>query len=347
MFAGCGGNQLGTGTGGIGDGGSGVAANNGRGGTGTGGLATGGSTGTGGLQTGGTTGAGGYDGLGGSDGTGASPGTGGTGTGGSPGSSIPDGGACSSPSRGPLSTADQARPFGWTFVGPSADAGVPAITSSADAGAADSGTGPARCQSVPAAYPGTSCVGSAVLRSTASGPAIVFADGARLQWNGDLPAAVTPYVANAGGDAVWVDYEKRINVVCPFCGAYTTNTLQIREGQSGQVRVYEQQGAVLPNLTTTQIIDIFGATAAAVQTCTYPAYGGCSTFLRTEFDHELLTSPPQRIVDATLTKVSAPNGTFAVIWASSQESYLQPVQNCADGPGVASDTGFVATRTTP
>jgi len=202
---------------------------------------------------------------------------------------------------------------------------------------------------VPAAYPGTACTGMASLRSTASGPAIVFGDGSQLVWDGTLPSALKPYVQQAGadGDSVWVDYEKKITVVCAVCGAYTTYTLEIRNGQSGKVRFYDQQGAVLPNLTDVQVTDIFGVTATATPSCTFPTYGGCYSFLRSEFDHQLSTTPPQTILDATLTEVTAPNGTFQVIWASSKESYAQLELNCADGPAVATDNGFVATLVAP
>jgi hypothetical protein len=188
----------------------------------------------------------------------------------------------------------------------------------------------------------------ASLRSTASGPVIVFGDGSQLVWDGTLPSALEPYVQQAGGsDAVWVDYQKRITVVCPFCGAYTTYTLQIRNGQFGKIRFYDQEGAVLPNLTDLQVMDIFGAPTTATPSCTFPTYAGCYSYLRSEFDQHLGTTPPQTILDATLTEVTAPNGTFQVIWASSAESYAEREMNCSDGPGIASDTGFVAALVSP
>jgi len=157
-----------------------------------------------------------------------------------------------------------------------------------------------------------------------------------------------PFVTNAtAGDTVWVDYEKRNTVVCAFCGAYTTQTLEVRDGQGQRIRFFAQQGAVLPNLTDAQVTELFGVAAVPVQTCTFPAFAGCATYLRSQFDHQLATTPRQLIVDATLTTVSAPNGRFAVIWASSQESYIHQEPNCFDGPGVATDNGFVATLLAP
>jgi hypothetical protein len=329
-------------------GGTGGAAGTAAGGSGTGGSATGGIPGTGGSDTGGSPGTGGIvTGTGGSfvTGTGGSvTGAGGfsTGTGGGPpGPSLPDGGACSAPTMGPLSTADAPRPFGWKFTGMPADGGAGGAGGKADGGAIPGG-----CQVVPAPYPGTRCIGTAQLHGTATGPVITFQNGSQLLWDGTLAKALTPIVEQTDGgvDSVWVEYENRTVVVCPFCGAYTTNTLQIRDSQGGPIRFYDQQGDVLPNLTDAQISELFGVGAAALQSCTFPTYAGCYSFLRTEFDHQLQTSPPQTIIDATLTPVMTPNGKFEVVWASSVESYSQRVTGCSDGPGIASDTGFVANR---
>ena len=339
----CGGSKLG----GMGTGGAGGTGVGGFGGFETGGFPSGGS------GWGGTTGEGGFE-TGGSFGTGGDFETGGSGWGGtigaggsSSGPLFPDGGTCSAPTTGPLSTSDLPRPFGWAFTSAVASTGAAGVTGQTGA---DGGAAAALCQTVPAAYPGTACTGIASLRSTASGPVIVFGDGSELAWDGTLPSALEPYVqqASGGGDAVWVDYEKKITVVCPFCGAYTTQTLQIRDGQSsGKVRFYDQQGAVLPNLTNLQVTDIFGVTTTATPSCTFPTYAGCYSYLRSEFDQHLATTPPQTILDATLTEVTAPNGTFQVIWASSAESYAEREMYCSDGPGVASDTGFVAALVAP
>jgi hypothetical protein len=341
VFGACGGSKLGGGMGGSGgfatggDGWGGTTGVGGFGGTGTGGFGEGGDFGGAGggwVPTGGSFGNGGYYGTGGSTGFGGSP--------------FPDGGTCSAPIQGPLSTWDSSRPFGWTFTGP---------TSTGTAGASgetagDGGVALARCQTVPAAYPGTSCVGLASLEMGARGPVILFADGSQLAWDRTLPPAVMPYVAQTDGghESVWVDFEKKTTVVCPFCGAYTTYKLQLRNGAAGKLRFYDQQGDVLPNLTDAQVMDIFGAPATATPSCTFPAYAGCNSFLRSEFDHQLATNPSQTILDATPTQVTAPNGKFEVIWASSSESYVETMQGCGeDGPGVATDTGFVAALVAP
>jgi hypothetical protein len=341
----CGGSKLG-GTGGTGGTTTGYGGFFETGGS----FLTGGSVGTGGFGTGGfggdvggTTGWGGEfgtGGFGGDYGFGGAYGTGGDyGTGGSP---FPDGGTCSAPTQGPISTYDSPRPFGWTYTGPTAGAGGAPAAGDAGAGV----NGPATCRTLLAAYPGTECEGTATLEALVSGTVIAFADGAKLTWDGTLPSALMPYVVQQPGgppDTVWVHYWEAHTVVCPFCGAYTTRTLEIRNGGgAGKVRFFDQQGDVLPNLTAPQIMDIFGTTATQIFSCTFPISVGCYSFLRSEFDEQLGTTPPQTILDATLTKVTTPNGMFQVIWASSVEGYAESYPGCTDGPAIASDTGFVA-----
>ncbi|HEX3903316.1 MAG TPA: hypothetical protein VH853_10740 [Polyangia bacterium] len=269
-----------------------------------------------------------------------------------------DGGSCPAASIGPLSTASAGRPFGWLFTaagsdaGTITDAGVGGRTDAATAtdGAVDGGAGPARCQVVPSTgFPGVSCLGTASLQSGSSGPRVVFEDGASLTWNGSLPALSMPFVRQAAGDQVWVDFEQRTTVVCPVCGAYTTNTLELRDSAGGAVRFYDQAGDVLPALTGAQVVEIFGVTAIAVQNCSFhtAATYGCASFVRTEFDHRLATTPASTIPDATWTEVGSPNGKYQVFWASSSETEVHYDTNCLDGAGIATDNGFVAALVAP
>ncbi len=179
---------------------------------------------------------------------------------------------------------------------------------------------PPLCRSVPAVYPGTACTGMASLRSTASGPVIVFGDGSELIWDGTLSSALEPYVqqANGGGDTVWVDYEKKLTVISAFCGVYTTYTLEIRNGQSGKIRFYDQQGVALPNLTDAQVMDIFGTTATARRKLHVPDDTRLLHLPALRVRPQLATTPPQTILDARLTRDHHhPMGSFEVIWASS------------------------------
>lgn len=269
-----------------------------------------------------------------------------------------DGGSCPAASIGPLSTASASRAFGWLFTAAASDAGATADAGNgmrADAatgadGAVDGGAGRALCEVVPpTGFPGVSCRGMASLRSGSAGPTVVFDDGSKLTWNGTLPASSMPFVRQAAGDRVWVDFERRTTVVCPVCGAYETNSLELRDSAGGAVRFYDQAGEVLPNLTDAQVVQIFGVSATPVQNCSFhtAATYGCAAFVRTEFDHTLATTPTQTIPDATWTEIDSPKGKYQVFWASSSETDVHFDPNCLDGAGVATDNGFVATLVAP
>jgi hypothetical protein len=187
-----------------------------------------------------------------------------------------------------------------------------------------------------------------VLHSGASGPIVTFDGGGELAWTGDLPREAQPYIKSTTGDRVQADYQEHEIVVCPFCGGYTTQALEIRDGEGGKVRLHEQSGVVLPNLSDAEVLDIFGASASMVAICSFHAVGpSCTTFDRTEYEHVLATTPAQTIPNASWTAVNSPNGTYQVFWVSSVETNFQSLPNCADGPAPATDTGFVAALTAP
>ena len=188
----------------------------------------------------------------------------------------------------------------------------------------------------------------AVLHSGANGPIVTFDGGGELTWTGDLPREAQPYIRSATGDHVQADYEEHEVVVCPFCGSYTTQALEIRDGEGGKVRFHEQSGIVLPNLSDAEVVDIFGVSASMVAICSFHAVGpSCTTFDRTEYEHVLATTPAQTIPNAGWTAVNSSNGTYQVFWASSVETNFQSLPNCADGPAPATDTGFIAALTGP
>ncbi len=147
---------------------------------------------------------------------------------------------------------------------------------------------------------------------------------------------------------MWVDFEQRDISVCPFCGAYTRRSLQIRNGEAGRVRFFAQNGLVLPKLTDAQVMDIFGVTADTVPTCSFRTTAGCYSFTRTHNDRVLRTTPPAMITHAAWTSaVPTPNGSYWIFWATSSETDSQFNMNCADGPGIATDNGFIAVLTAP
>ena len=250
---------------------------------------------------------------------------------------------------------DRPRPrFGWTYVGPTAvDGGIPSDAGSADAGQTGDAAIAARCQTLPGLGPhnrGLSCRGNAQLQLRTTGPVVAFADGTELVWNGDLGAYLAPYVQQPAGDAVWVDYEMSWNESHPFRDyLYVTNTLEIRNGEGGKVRFFTQNGVGLSPLSDAQVMEIFGVAAQAVPSCSFAATAGCNTFDRTQYSHVLLTAPAQTIYDgAWADSVDTPNGKYDVYWASSTETNVRlNVATCTDGPGVATDNGFVAALLAP
>jgi hypothetical protein len=255
-----------------------------------------------------------------------------------------DGGAvCPAGSLGPTMEGPPRRTLSWTFSPPAVDAGVPA----GDAGAGDSAASPSRCVKSTVAAPVNdySCRGGAQLSAGAAGPILTFDDGSKLTWDAGAPPAPPPYVQGAGGDRVWVSFLQMSHVICPVCGAYTYQWLEIRDtGASGTVRYYAQQGDHLAS-PLDLAGEMFGVPVAENAVCTIHATG-CLLLDRTEYDHQVATTPAQTIPFATLTEISAPGGTYDVLWAATSEANVK-YGNCTDTPGPTNDNGFVATRRMP
>jgi len=252
-----------------------------------------------------------------------------------------DAGSCPAASIGPISQIEPPRhTLAWTFA--AADAGT-----APDAGATPSedAAAPSRCAVTTDVEQNASCSGGAWLRSSSAGPILTFDDGSTLTWNPSQAPTAGPYVQQASGDRVWADYERQDHVICPYCGAYTDQTLEIRDGPAGTVRFYAQQGSQLSPLPAALVQDIFGVTTTASPACT-SHLASCQPFDRTELDHLLQTSPAQALPFATATQVSSPKGTYAVLWAATVESNVGP-STCTDDPGITNDDGFVATRLAP
>lgn len=259
-------------------------------------------------------------------------------------------------STGPLSTWDTPRrTLPWTFVAgsPAPDAGtggapVPTSGSPGIDASSDDASSPSGCEGPSSAVSPLTCRGGAWLRSTATGPTLAFDDGSQLLWDAsgiDTPVA-QPYILQADGERVWVAFEQSWTEVCEWCGGYQTKNIEIREGEGGRLRFIAREGAVLPDLPDAQVTELFGVTSVLRLSCSFHASAGCYGFERSQFDHVLKTEPEQVILDATLTRVVSPNGEYDVFWATSSETQVTRA-NCQDGPAVASDTGFAASRIAP
>jgi hypothetical protein len=254
-------------------------------------------------------------------------------------------GSCSDP--GYTQEGSYRPTMAWTFSAAALDAGA-AVR---DAGTTDDAASVSRC--VASGSPATTglsdytCRGGAWLRAGTAGPVLAFDDGATLTWNPSSAPVPAPYVTASGGDRVWVSYQSKATVICPFCGAYTNRWLEIRnDGSSGTIRHYAQQGNHLTSPAAIAMA-MFGVTVTDLAQCQLHV-GSCPSFDRTELGHQVATTPAQTVPFATLTEVASPGGTYDVLWASTSDSNVQYATSCgSDLKGASNDDGFAATRQPP
>ena len=243
----------------------------------------------------------------------------------------------------PMSSRDPPRrTLPWTWA-PAVTAGVPA--------AADAGAVPAPPQACTSSNGGprnpggaVHCLGLATVQGSGTNVALAFPGGSALRWNATVvPTPVSPPAVNDGA-TVWVDYAQEMPVVCPFCGTRQHAAVQIREREGGKVLWIGGEGHLGADLSDELARELFGVTARAQPICTSSFDVGCFHVERTTFDHVLPTTPEQTLHHAKLEHVTTPNGAYDVVWAASDgtSTYQQP---CADGPAVASDSGFAVSRT--
>ena len=231
------------------------------------------------------------------------------------------------------------------------------VTTGGDAGAAvapgDAGVG-SGCTRVPvtgtfAAAHGSDvrCGGSASVRRAGADFALVFADGSVLAWDqpGGAPAVSVPGLAD--GDSAWVDFSRLTTVVCPFCGSYPTTALEVRGSAGGPLLWIGREGPTLDDINADLVSELFGVGVHEEPACQESFSAGCFNVTRQRLDHVIETTPAQVVHAGGLSLITTPKGEYDVLWAhSSEQSVFQT--NCADGPGVATDTGFAASRrTTP
>lgn len=258
-----------------------------------------------------------------------------------------DGGSCASPVY--YRENDYRKTLSWTFAPAVSDAGVAAAD-----GGADDASSVSRCSASSSKSGPTedyACRGGAWLRmrSGLPGPLLTFDDGSTLAWDASAPPVPAPYVSQATGDRVWVSYRSTVTVICPFCGAYTNQWLEIREtGSAGLVRYYAQQGNHLTSPLALATA-MFGATVTETVACKVHG-GSCPSLDRTEFEHQVGTTPAQVVPFATPTAVTSPNGTYDVLWAATSEANVDwgALGSCgSDNPGASNDDGFAGTRRAP
>lgn len=224
------------------------------------------------------------------------------------------------------------RTMPWTFVAAGADAGT--VAPRDDAGADCSTTSS-----------GTTCSGQATVAMTSAGPELVFAGFGVVRWDltGMSVAVAPPPVAD--GNSVWVAFSDQWLPVCPVCGSYSSRSIEIRDRQGGQILWIAFEGQKLGDVSATTQTELFGVIATVQLACSASLEGECHAFQRQVFDHVLQTTPPVLIHHGTVEKLSTPMGSYQVFWSYSQEQ--DSARTCLDGPDLASDSGFAASRVVP
>src|SRR5579871_6683800 len=255
-----------------------------------------------------------------------------------------DGATCPSPIQD-YRENNYLKTLAWTFAPAASDAGV---APAADGGADDAAS-PSRCYVSATTFgpKNYTCRGGAWLRmrSGVPGPLVTFDDGSTLSWDASAPPVPAPYVSQATGDRVWVSYQSTATLICPFCGAYTNQWLEIRDtGSTGTVRHYAQQGNHLAS-PVGMAMAMFGVPVTETVACKVHG-GSCPSLDRTEFEHQVATTPAQAVPFATLTAITSPNGTYDVLWDATSEANVDwgaPGSCGSDNPGVSNDDGFAGT----
>jgi hypothetical protein len=236
------------------------------------------------------------------------------------------------------------RTFTWAWV-PAVGAPGPGPV---DGGAAGTTLSPCTANGRPT-DPGVAvrCRGVAAVRGSGKDVALAFIDGNVLRWDtSGVPTPVRP-PAVAAGAMVWVEYLHQMPIVCPFCGAYRHDELQIREREGGKLLWIAREGQVLDDLDEALVRELFGVGARERVQCQQAIDdAGCYTVERTVLDHVLATTPEQTLRHAQLEHVTTPGGAWEVVWAATRDVGKR-INQCQDGPGVAHDTGFAASRTSP
>jgi hypothetical protein len=186
------------------------------------------------------------------------------------------------------------------------------------------------------------CSGQVSVRRSGTELVLVFPDGSALHWYAtNAPNPVSP-PALADGDSPWVRYFGEVRPVCPYCGLYSNRTLEIRARENGPLLWVGREGHTLQDVAEPLIHELFGVPARQQPGCTSAFQTFCFDVTRQTFDHVLETKPPRLLRHAMLERVVSPGGTYDVVWAASTDASKRG--NCADGPAVASDTGFAASR---
>jgi hypothetical protein len=145
----------------------------------------------------------------------------------------------------------------------------------------------------------------------------------------------------AQGGRLWLDYLRTVEVVCSVCGGLDRWTLSIRASEGGDV-LWLGRGGGAEELAPETLLDLFGVSERRELACHAQQRDDCISFDADLFDHVLETEPEQRIPFGKRTRVSAPNGTFDVMFATATLAGSPDV--CTDNIPPYGGRDFAASR---
>jgi len=188
---------------------------------------------------------------------------------------------------------------------------------------------------------GIRCQGTARVRGAGADLELVLGDGSRLQWDASGALVAAPRVLDGG--TVWIEYDKRVEIWCSFCGTFFNAELALRRERGGQLLWIGREGHRQEDVPAALAEELFGVSFRAPPTCRLEYEAGCNEVSRTLHDHVLTTTPERLVRNGQRERVETPKGTYEILWTHSTET-SRSVPRCADGPGPASDTAFAASR---
>jgi hypothetical protein len=190
---------------------------------------------------------------------------------------------------------------------------------------------------------GHHCEGRAVAKVSSRQPSFTFDDGSILSWNDDGAETYVSPPPVVSENTYDVDYTVDNPPVCPFCGSSHSASLTVRSAIDG-ILWLGREGSFVGEVEPALIYELFGVPVRRELVCrTEPFGAGCYQVVRDVYDNVLETSIEQRVPHAVPVSVTTPNGSYVVMWASSDQTATFDT-NCADGPSPAVDRGFAVSR---
>jgi hypothetical protein len=172
-------------------------------------------------------------------------------------------------------------------------------------------------------------------------PVLTFADGNQLEWLSTRALTGASPPPSPAQPEVWVKFVRDVTVVCPYCGSYVDDSIEMRDEPEGQLLFFSLSAR---QFALEQFAELFGVQASSIRNClTDPVRESCyDAVVRQAYDHEISTSPAVTLPYGATANVDTPSGRFALSWMSTTVAALTRVLNCSDGMTPASRAQFEA-----